>query len=454
VVTAWEVRAPSSKALLVAAASVPPLAGLFLLVSTRDSSPSSAGELAGLGLVLVAYGVAICWARLDRLLLGRDFSTFLARLVQASVVGFAIAVAAFVLFPRLSLGLGDAALAGVGTAVLLLGVRALLPRLVEPRDSVDGTLVLGRRDLAAKLCLDLLGRRQMQRLVGAVDLYEPRSAGAAAAIDAARLGELVRAERISRIIVAEPDAGARRELAPALLECRLRGVAVEDAVEFYQRLNGKLWLEAIDPDRLAFAHGFRITPVYLFVKRVLDLVCAVTLAIVAAPLAALVALAIRLESPGSVLFRQERVGQFGRIFRLYKFRSMRADAESKCGPVWARENDDRVTRLGRFLRRSHLDEIPQVLNVLKGDLSFVGPRPERPCFVEMLRSKIPYYDLRHYVKPGITGWAQVCAPYASSVEDSYEKLQYDLSYAKSFTLGLDLAILFRTAVHVLGGGGR
>ena len=168
---------------------------------------------------------------------------------------------------------------------------------------------------------------------------------------------------------------------------------------------------------------------------------------------AALALVIRLESPGPVLFRQERVGQHGQPFTLYKFRSMVENAESQ-GARWAQKNDARVTRIGAFLRRSHLDELPQVWNVLRGDLSFVGPRPERQCFVDVLREQIPFYDLRHYVKPGVTGWAQVCYPYAASVEDSYEKLQYDLYYAKHVSLALDASILIRTAMHMLSGRGR
>jgi exopolysaccharide biosynthesis polyprenyl glycosylphosphotransferase len=318
------------------------------------------------------------------------------------------------------------------------GLRALWPAAGEPRRRPGGVLVVGRGDLAAKLCLDLLDRAPAQ-VVGAIEPGELR--------------RRVREDGIERIVVAEPDGEARKEILDALLECRLLGVAVEDAAELYQRRHRKLWLEALDPGRLVFARGFRITPGYLRAKRALDLLCAVGLLIVAAPLLALIALAVKLGSPGPVLFRQERVGQFGRTFTLLKFRSMRADAEA-AGPTWARENDDRVTPLGRFLRRTHLDELPQAINVLRGDLSFVGPRPERPCFVAMLEREVPFYGLRHYVKPGITGWAQVCYPYADSIEESYEKLQYDLWYAQNASLGLDLGILVRTALSVLGGGGR
>ena len=169
----------------------------------------------------------------------------------------------------------------------------------------------------------------------------------------------------------------------------------------------------------------------------------------------LIAAAIKLESPGPSLFAQERVGHHGRTFTLYKFRSMRADAEASSGPVWAGEKDNRVTALGGFIRKCRLDELPQIWNVLRGEMSFVGPRPERPYFVDLLKAHVPFYDLRHYVQPGITGWAQVMYPYGASVEDSYQKLQYDLYYSKHMSLSFDILILLKTVqVVVMGRGAR
>ena len=168
----------------------------------------------------------------------------------------------------------------------------------------------------------------------------------------------------------------------------------------------------------------------------------------------LIAIVVKLETPGPAIFSQERVGLRGKRFIVYKFRSMRQDAERKTGPTWAKENDDRITRLGAFLRKSRCDELPQVWNVLRGDMSFIGPRPERPYFVDLLKSKIRYYDLRHYVKPGITGWAQVMYPYGASIEDAYHKLQYDLYYTKNISLRLDLLILLKTIKVVAAGQGR
>jgi exopolysaccharide biosynthesis polyprenyl glycosylphosphotransferase len=228
-------------------------------------------------------------------------------------------------------------------------------------------------------------------------------------------------------------------------------VVVEEAGSFHERLTGKLWVKRLSPDWWIYSDGFQPSRVYLWRKRLLDIVCASLMIAVTVPLLLLIAIGIRLDSPGPAIFSQERVGLHGAKFTLYKFRSMNVDAESKSGPAWAGEFDNRVTRFGRLLRRFHLDEIPQAFNVLRGDMSFAGPRPERPYFVDMLRERVPYYGLRHYVKPGITGWAQVNYPYGASVEDAIEKLQYDLYYIKHMTLRQDLLVLLKTFKVVLFG---
>lgn len=452
---AWAVRNPRARTLLLAAASAPLVAALGYELSTQASPAYSVQEAAGLALVLLAYEAFFGWVGLGQFLLSRNFVLFLVKTFEAIAGGLGLAWLSVLALPYASPGYVGAALVGAGSAGVLLVLWAFLRLAEEPRPMTDGVLVLGREDLGRNLCRDLIEHRATSGS-GAVPMtLEPEDAGVTGlAVDADELKDLVRRHRISRIVVVEPDADLREEITGALLECRLLGVEVEDGLELYQRLHGKLWLEALDPRRLVFSDGFRITPAYRFVKRIVDVACAVLVLVVAAPVMAVIALVIKLESPGPVLFRQERVGQHGRPFTLLKFRSMRRDAEDGTGPTWARENDDRVTRVGRFLRRSHLDELPQVFNVLRGDVSFVGPRPERPEFVEMLRREIPYYDLRHYVKPGITGWAQVRFPYAGSVEDSYEKLQYDLYYARNASFLFDLKVLLRTAGAVVTGGGR
>ncbi len=229
-----------------------------------------------------------------------------------------------------------------------------------------------------------------------------------------------------------------------VLSCKLNGMEVLEAPEFYERVNKKLMLENIRPSWFIFAKGFKIIGIRRFFKRLTDIILSLVGIAIVAPFLPIVALAIKLDSPGPVLFKQIRVGKGDRNFVIYKFRSMRQDAEVRSGAVWARKNDDRITKLGRFLRKSRIDEIPQLFNVLAGSMSLVGPRPERPVFVKKLKKVIPYYSERHFVKPGITGWAQVRYPYGASVEDAIEKLRYDLYYIKNYTLLFDLGIMFGT----------
>jgi sugar transferase (PEP-CTERM system associated) len=255
------------------------------------------------------------------------------------------------------------------------------------------------------------------------------------------------------IVVAQFD---RRGALPtkALLECRLRGILVEDWPTFYEKETGKILVAELRPSWLIFSDGFVKTPSSEIIKRGIDTVLSLIGLIVTFPLMLLIAASIRIDSPGPILFRQRRLGKHGRVFVIYKFRSMRDDAEHGTGPVWAREGDSRVTRVGRIIRRTRLDELPQLFNVLIGDMSFIGPRPERPEFVDELEEQIPFYRARLSVKPGITGWAQVRYHYGASVEDALEKLQYDLYYVKNVSLFLDLLILLNTIQVVLFARGR
>jgi sugar transferase (PEP-CTERM system associated) len=267
------------------------------------------------------------------------------------------------------------------------------------------------------------------------------------------LPALVEEVRPDLIVVAQMN---RRGTFPAraLLDCRLRGIQVEDWPTFYEKETGKILVTDLRPSWLIFSEGFVKTPRTEIVKRFVDVVLSLAALILASPVIALVAVAIKLESPGPALFRQPRLGQNGAVFILNKFRSMRQDAEKDTGPVWATECDPRVTRVGAILRRTRLDELPQLINVLKGDMSLIGPRPERPEFVYDLQKQIPFYMERLSVKPGITGWAQVKYRYGASVEDALEKLQYDLYYIKNLSLFLDLLILLNTIQVVLFARGR
>ena len=256
-------------------------------------------------------------------------------------------------------------------------------------------------------------------------------------------------------IVVGPDD--RRGTLPvdALLECKQRGIAVTELAEFFEREAGKIKMDLTNPSWLVFSDGFNISPVRRTVKRAFDVAMAALVLLVGWPFMLLTALAIRLESGWNapILYRQERVGENGKSFPVIKFRSMRTDAECDGVARWATKNDDRVTRVGRFIRKTRLDELPQLWNVLCGDMSIIGPRPERPQFVDDFNARIRYYSLRHCVKPGLTGWAQLRYPYGSSFEDAEEKLKFDLFYVKNHNFVFDLAILVQTVEVVLFGRG-
>jgi sugar transferase (PEP-CTERM system associated) len=269
------------------------------------------------------------------------------------------------------------------------------------------------------------------------------------------IGELVENLRIDEIVVAIRERRGGGLPISELLECKLRGVSVLDLPAFFERQTGILPLEAINASWMIFSDGFSQGVTRDVVKRLFDMLVSGALLVVTLPLMLLTGLLIRLESVGPVFYTQERVGQYGRPFTIYKFRSMYTDAEKDGRPVWAAHNDDRTTRVGRLIRRLRIDELPQTINVFLGQMSFVGPRPERPFFVDELAAQIPFFHARHSVKPGITGWAQVRFPYGASVEDAMSKLQYDLYYVKNHSLFLDLMILLQTAqVVVLGKGVR
>lgn len=256
---------------------------------------------------------------------------------------------------------------------------------------------------------------------------------------------------VDRIIVALDERRGKFPL-EQLLFCRLKGIPVDDGIAFTEQLAGKLSVESLHPSFLIFSDGFKRSAILKKLKRGLDIMGLLLSLAFFAPICLIISLAIKLDSKGPVLYRQERVGEDGKIFYLLKFRSMRADAETN-GPVWAAVNDQRVTRVGRVIRKLRLDEIPQMFNVLRGEMSFVGPRPERPFFVEQLTKEIPFYSERHVVKPGITGWAQISYCYGASKEDALEKLKYDLYYIKHMSPVLDLMIVFNTVKIVLLGRG-
>jgi sugar transferase (PEP-CTERM system associated) len=261
------------------------------------------------------------------------------------------------------------------------------------------------------------------------------------------LTEIASTGKIERVVVALDERRGKTPI-KELLECKLLGMKITPGIEFYEELTGKILVGNVNPDWLIYSDGFKKGKLLMFSKRMLDFSVSLTGLLLSLPISIISAIVIKLESPGPVLYSQERVGEKGRTFWIYKFRSMCCDAESN-GPVWAEENDCRVTRFGAFIRKTRIDEIPQLWNILKGEMSFVGPRPERPFFVEQLQKKIPYYSLRHNVKPGLSGWAQISYPYGASEEDALHKLEYDLYYIKNLCFRMDILIALQTIKIIL-----
>jgi sugar transferase (PEP-CTERM system associated) len=345
----------------------------------------------------------------------------------------------------------NSALAGVVIlTVALLGWRTAYSWLSQQPFLREHVYVLGTDERAQRLVQALRARPELGIDVvgwsGNVEGVVNRESVAA------HLTELVREQTVHRVIVAMQD---RREAMPMpeLLQLRLRGVHIEEATSWLEKISGRIEVEQLYPSWIIFAKGFRFSSPFRMLRRVLNFTVALIGLILALPVLPFVALAVKLDSPGPVLYRQKRVGRRGAIFYCYKFRTMRKDAEADTGPTWADDQDPRITRGGKFLRTARLDEIPQLWCVLKGDMAFVGPRPERPEFVEWLTRELPYYGVRHMVRPGITGWAQVRYKYGNTIEDAKEKLQFDLFYIKNASIGLDVLIMFQTIKIVLLGRG-
>jgi exopolysaccharide biosynthesis polyprenyl glycosylphosphotransferase len=332
---------------------------------------------------------------------------------------------------------------------LLLGGRILF-RMVSAMPSLSQrVLVIGTSDLGIAISKAMRERSNLgTQLVGFLsdDVIHQRASfdGVPVLGKVHEIEKIVDSERIGRIVVASKS---RSEYFPAeeLLAAKLAGRHVESGVAFYERITGRVYLRDLRPSYLIFTSGFRVSPVATWLKRALDVSVAGFGLLLAAPVLAACAAAIRLDSRGPILYRQERVGQHGRPFFVCKLRSMRHRAEEGTGAVFSRENDDRITRVGRILRKTRLDELPQLWNVLVGDMSLVGPRPERPEFVDSLCERYPYFRLRSALKPGLTGWAQIRHGYVNDVEGFEEKLALDLYYMKYRSLMMDLLILWKTA---------
>lgn len=379
-----------------------------------------------------------------------------SRLAVAMMIAFFVLSALLYAAPQFILGRGVLSLSLLICGAFLFLVHCACHSLQTLPRLAQRILILGVGPLAQTIEQALPSSSYNYELVGFVRPDNDKTTVAADRIIGTvdNIEELLIREKINKLIVSITE---KRNVLPVrnLLSCKLRGTEIIDSPSFYEKLTGKLMIENIHPSWFLFSDGFRITPLKRFWKRLLDIIFSSIGIVVALPIMPFVALLIKLSSPGPVLYRQKRVGEGGCEFTLMKFRTMCNDAEKETGPVWAKENDTRITWVGSFLRKSRVDEIPQLFNVLKGEMSFIGPRPERREFVEQLSVKIPYYGKRHFLKPGISGWAQVRYPYGASEHDAMEKLRYDLYYIKNYSITLDLIIVLETVKVVLfGRGGR
>ncbi len=381
----------------------------------------------------------------------RSGRELVVRLVQAAGVTTILLAILYLAVPAVALH-ADAFLRSLAVIVpTVLAWRLVFNHLVPDSPFVENTLVLGTGPAARAVARELVTHHDLAaRVVGYVDddLDAIAGPGPVPIVGGTRdIPALVAQGGIRRIVVGPAGRHGRLPV-QALVDAKLSGVVVEDARAAYERLTGKMLIEALTLRQLVFADGFRASRRRRAIKRACDVTLSGIGIVLASPLIALTAVMVWAVSGRPVLYRQERVGQYGTVFTLYKFRSMKLDAEAD-GPAWAAEDDDRVTRIGRVIRLTRLDELPQLWNVLVGHMSFVGPRPERPCFVEQLAAESPFYQLRHTVKPGITGWAQVKYGYAGSVESAMEKLRYDLYYVKHLSTPFDMTIVIDTVKTIL-----
>jgi sugar transferase (PEP-CTERM system associated) len=381
--------------------------------------------------------------------LDKNWEQSLRILLVMGFVALALSAVGF-LFPGFMPGNGSAVLGLIILTVTLFCWRGAYGWMLKQPFMRERIYVLGTGERAERLVRGLRERSELGiEVVGWTGNIEGELTRESVAL---HLLSLAHGEGVHRVIVAMPD---RRGTLPVeeLLGLRLEGVKVEEATSWLEKISDRIEVEQLYPSWLIFAEGFRFNSGFLLIRRLFSTLVALCGLFLALPLLPFVWLAVRLDSSGPVLYRQKRVGLGGRQFYCYKFRTMRQDAEADTGATWAADDDPRITRAGTFLRASRLDEIPQLWCVLKGDMAFVGPRPERPEFVEWLSKEIRYYGVRHVVRPGITGWAQVRYKYGNSLEDAREKLQYDLFYIKNASFGLDILIMFQTIKIVLLGRG-
>jgi sugar transferase (PEP-CTERM system associated) len=406
-------------------------------------------------LIAVVLQICLHYTDLYDLRTLSDRRSTVTGLIQA--LGAASLVLAFLYYwvPSLVIGRGVFIIASVGIICLIASWRIAFDWLSLRLEPVERLLILGTSAGAVGLARELFERRQELgvELVGFVD-PDPTRVGASL-INPGIIGtvpdipRIIQERRVDRVVVSLADARGKLSMDELLAMKLNHGVRFDHLASVYEEYTGKIAVENLRPSWLIFSEGFRRKPALSLAKRAVDVVLAAIGLIIAAPAMAVVAVGIKYTSPGPILYSQVRVGKDGKVIVIHKFRSMRSDAEATTGAVWSVINDPRVTPFGRVLRRTRLDELPQLWNVLRGDMSIVGPRPERPEFVSGLTIQIPFYGQRHVVRPGLTGWAQVRHAYGASVDDSLQKLQYDLFYIKHISIAFDFFIVLETIKTVL-----
>jgi sugar transferase (PEP-CTERM system associated) len=446
-------RYVSTRSLTVFGGELLLIFGSVALAATVQGTADGVENFWKIGLVTVVCQLCLYYNDFYDLTLMHSRRELVVRLLQAVGAASIVLAGLYAMVPSLMIGDGIFVSALVVFVVAILGWRLLFTHLTGSLRMQERILVVGTGETARKVVRQILAQREFPyRVVGFIDddasrigerIVNPGIVGTPADI-----GMLIKRHQIDRIIVGLTDRRGRLPV-EELLRAKMAGIRVEDATTTYERVTGKILIDDLRPSWLIFSDGFRVSRLVRWIKRSIDLIFSAVLAVLAFPAMVLTALAVAMESGRPVLYCQERVGEDGTTFTLCKFRSMRLDAEKEGTPLWATAGDTRVTRVGRVIRKTRLDELPQLWNVLRGDMSFVGPRPERPYFVSELAKDIPFYQQRHAVKPGLTGWAQVKYRYGSSREDAMEKLRYDLYYIKHLSIFFDLTIVFDTVKVVL-----
>jgi sugar transferase (PEP-CTERM system associated) len=382
-----------------------------------------------------------------------DDRELLVRMVRALGATSLILAALYYFFPDLSIEGDVFVISAALVALAIVGWRRGIDWMLSSVGPHERLLMVGTSSASIGLARELHERRELGvEVIGFVDVDPARAGVTSSRPDVIGTIEdipaIVHARTIDKVVLSMADARGKLPM-NTLLDMRLEGVTFEHLASVYETYTGKIALENLRPSWLIFSSGFSRSGWKEAVKRTVDLVVAVAGGLLLAPVMVVLAVLVRLTSSGPALYTQQRVGLQGQPFTVYKFRSMVTGAEAATGAVWARPGDNRITKIGRLMRRTRLDELPQLWNIIRGDMSLVGPRPERPEFVRKLSEEIPYYTQRHVVKPGLSGWAQVRYTYGASVEDALEKLQYDLYYIKNFSLSLDFFIIFETIKTVI-----